>query len=159
MHPQPKQDGLGNIFSGAEAVCSKPEKEFEQVKHLRKANSGGKHTTPLFGSASMSCAMKQNCAIPFDDGVTFKIETTSSIRENYIYSSYRVMLTAKFNKSVFTEALAATANYHGSAEQNTEIPSILHSIKNALNQKPCGINIASNSLMQKLLGMSALSSR
>lgn len=42
-------------------------------------------------------ALKQVCAVPFDDGVAFEIGTISPIREDDIYGGYRMMINAKFD--------------------------------------------------------------
>lgn len=42
-------------------------------------------------------ALKDVCAITFDDGVKFEIGTIHPIREDDIYGGYRVMLNAKFD--------------------------------------------------------------
>lgn len=162
---------------------------------------------PLTPDAIRS-ALEQVCAISLDDGVVFEIGTISPIREDDIYSGYRVMLNArfdtlltpmsidvstgdaitpyavqynfseifddeksyelwaynietvmaekvetilrrgvfntrprdfydayiltttqKFDKTVFAEALSATAKHRGTAEQITDVPGILHNIE------------------------------
>lgn len=54
---------------------------------------------PLTPDAIRS-ALKQICAIRFDDGVSFEIGTISPIREDDIYGGYRVMLNAWFDTIV-----------------------------------------------------------
>ena len=54
---------------------------------------------PLTPEAIRS-ALEQVCAVPLDDGVTFKIGTISPIREDDIYGGYRVMLNAAFDTIV-----------------------------------------------------------
>ena len=51
---------------------------------------------PLTPDAIRS-ALEQVCVISLDDGVVFEIGTISSIREDDIYSGYRVMLNARFD--------------------------------------------------------------
>lgn len=51
---------------------------------------------PLTPDAIRS-ALEQVCAISLDDGVVFEIGTISPIREDDIYSGYRVMLNARFD--------------------------------------------------------------
>lgn len=46
---------------------------------------------------SIRSALEQICAIPMNDDVVFEIGTISPIREDDIYSGYRVMLNARFD--------------------------------------------------------------
>ena len=42
-------------------------------------------------------ALRQICAVPYDDGVIFEPGAIVPIREDDIYGGYRVMLTARFD--------------------------------------------------------------
>lgn len=50
-------------------------------------------------------------------------------RPRDFYDAYILATTQKFDKVVFDEALAATANHRGTAAQLAEIPTILHTIE------------------------------
>ncbi len=54
---------------------------------------------PLTPEAIRS-ALKQICAVPFEDDVTFEVGNISPIREDDIYGGYRVAMTAKFDTMV-----------------------------------------------------------
>lgn len=50
-------------------------------------------------------------------------------RPRDFYDAYILTTTQKFNKSVFAEALSATANHRGTTEQIADVPGILHNIE------------------------------
>lgn len=50
-------------------------------------------------------------------------------RPRDFYDAYILATTQTFDKAVFTSALHATANHRGTAEQITDVPTILHNIE------------------------------
>lgn len=50
-------------------------------------------------------------------------------RPRDFYDAYILTTTQRFDKAVFAEALKATANHRGTAQQIADIPSILHNIE------------------------------
>ncbi|MBE7000226.1 MAG: nucleotidyl transferase AbiEii/AbiGii toxin family protein, partial [Ruminococcaceae bacterium] len=45
------------------------------------------------------------------------------------YDAYILTTTQKFDKSLFADALRATANHRGTTQQIADVPSILHNIE------------------------------
>lgn len=56
-------------------------------------------------------------------------------RPRDFYDSYILTTTQKFDKAVFAEALNATAEHRGTAEQISDIPGILHNIETSAELK------------------------
>lgn len=56
-------------------------------------------------------------------------------RPRDFYDAYILATTQKFDKTVFAEALAATAKHRGTAEQIADIPTILHNIEESAEMK------------------------
>ena len=56
-------------------------------------------------------------------------------RPRDIYDSYILATTQKFDRDVFAEALYATANHRGTAQQIADVPAILHNIENSRELK------------------------
>ena len=52
-------------------------------------------------------------------------------RPRDFYDAYILTTTQKFDKSVFVEALSATANHRGTAEQIADVPEIMHNIEDS----------------------------
>lgn len=99
------------------------------------------------GDAITPHAVQYNFSEIFDDEKSYelwaynietvmaeKVETilrrgVFNTRPRDFYDAYILATTQKFDKSVFAEALAATANHRGTAEQITDVPSILQNIE------------------------------
>lgn len=56
-------------------------------------------------------------------------------RPRDFYDAYILATTQKFDKTVFSEALAATAAHRGTTEQITDVPEILHNIETSAELK------------------------
>lgn len=50
-------------------------------------------------------------------------------RPRDFYDTYVLAMTQKFDKTVFSEALGATANHRGTAQLIADVPGILHNIE------------------------------
>ena len=99
------------------------------------------------GDAITPCAVQYDFSEIFDDGKTYrlwaynietvmaeKVETilrrgVFNTRPRDFYDAYILATTQKFDKVVFDEALAATANHRGTVTQLVDIPTILHTIE------------------------------
>ena len=105
------------------------------------------------GDAITPYAVQYNFSEIFDDGKSYelwaynietvmaeKVETilrrgVFNTRPRDFYDAYILATTQKFDKTVFTEALAATANHRGTAEQIADIPTILYNIEESSELK------------------------
>ena len=56
-------------------------------------------------------------------------------RPRDFYDAYILTTTQKFDKAVFADALKATANHRGTAQQIEDVPGILHNIENSSELK------------------------
>ena len=56
-------------------------------------------------------------------------------RPRDFYDAYILTTTQKFDKTVFADALRATANHRGTIQQIADVPSILHNIEESLELK------------------------
>ncbi len=56
-------------------------------------------------------------------------------RPRDFYDAYILATTQKFDKAVFADALKATAEYRGTAEQIADVPGILHNIEESAELK------------------------
>lgn len=95
-------------------------------------------------------AVQYNFSELFDDEKTYemwaynietvlaeKVETilrrgVFNTRPRDFYDSYILSTTQKFDKDIFTEALRATANHRGTAQQISDVTSILNNIEGSL---------------------------
>lgn len=102
------------------------------------------------GDAITPHAVQYNFSEIFDDEKSYelwaynietvmaeKVETilrrgVFNTRPRDFYDAYILTTTQKFDKSVFAEALNATANHRGTTEQIADVPGILHNIEESL---------------------------
>ena len=105
------------------------------------------------GDAITPHAVQYNFSEIFDDEKSYelwaynietvmaeKVETilrrgVFNTRPRDFYDAYILTTTQKFDKTVFTEALNATAAHRGTAEQITDVPGILHNIETSTELK------------------------
>lgn len=105
------------------------------------------------GDAITPHAIQYNFSEIFDDEKSYdlwaynietvmaeKIETilrrgVFNTRPRDFYDAYILATTQKFDKTVFTDALKATANHRGTTEQIADVPFILHNIEESQELK------------------------
>ena len=105
------------------------------------------------GDAITPHAVQYNFSEIFDDEKSYKlwaynIETVMAekvetilrrgvfnTRPRDFYDAYILATTQKFDKAVFADALNATANHRGTAQQIADVPSILHNIEESTELK------------------------
>lgn len=105
------------------------------------------------GDAITPHAVQYNFSEIFDDDKSYKlwaynIETVMAekvetilrrgvfnTRPRDFYDAYILATTQEFDKAVFADALNATANHRGTAQQIADVPSILHNIEESTELK------------------------
>lgn len=105
------------------------------------------------GDAITPHAVQYNFSEIFDDDKSYKlwaynIETVMAekvetilrrgvfnTRPRDFYDAYILATTQEFDKAVFADALSATANHRGTAQQIADVPSILHNIEESKELK------------------------
>ena len=105
------------------------------------------------GDAITPHAVQYNFSEIFDDEKSYelwaynietvmaeKVETilrrgVFNTRPRDFYDAYILTTTQKFDKTVFADALRATANHRGTTQQIADVPSILHNIEESLELK------------------------
>mgnify|MGYP000759577869 CR=1 FL=1 len=105
------------------------------------------------GDVITPCAIKYEFEGIFDEDVKitlwgYNIETVMAekvetilrrgvfnTRPRDFYDAYILTTTQKFDKTVFSKALTATAAHRGTAEQITDVPGILHNIETSTELK------------------------
>lgn len=105
------------------------------------------------GDAITPHAVQYNFSGIFDDEKSYKlwaynIETVMAekvetilrrgvfnTRPRDFYDAYILATTQEFDKAVFADALSATANHRGTAQQIADVPSILHNIEESTELK------------------------